>query len=65
MYNMMYSIIIHQLNNYLFYLAARAREGTEKIDHDVKRRAERLHHVATVRDLHFLTVAKTKKKEIV
>lgn len=30
-------------------LAARAREDTEKIDNDVKRKAERLHHVATVR----------------
>ncbi|CAI9111375.1 OLC1v1011592C1 [Oldenlandia corymbosa var. corymbosa] len=29
-------------------LDARAREDTEKIDHDVKRRAERLHHVATI-----------------
>lgn len=30
-------------------LAARAREDTEKIDNDVKRKAEKLHHVATVR----------------
>ncbi|XP_047974535.1 senescence-associated protein SPA15, chloroplastic-like isoform X1 [Salvia hispanica] len=29
-------------------LDARAREDTEKIDHDVKKRAERLHHVATL-----------------
>ncbi|KAL0449624.1 UNVERIFIED_CONTAM: Senescence-associated protein SPA15, chloroplastic [Sesamum latifolium] len=29
-------------------LDARAREDTEKIDNDVKRRAERLHHVATL-----------------
>ncbi|KAL2551314.1 senescence-associated family protein [Forsythia ovata] len=29
-------------------LDARAREDTEKIDHNVKRRAERLHHVATI-----------------
>ncbi|XP_042019597.1 senescence-associated protein SPA15, chloroplastic-like isoform X2 [Salvia splendens] len=29
-------------------LDARARENTEKIDHDVKKRAERLHHVATI-----------------
>ncbi|XP_042023473.1 senescence-associated protein SPA15, chloroplastic-like isoform X2 [Salvia splendens] len=29
-------------------LDARAREDTEKIDHDVKKRAERLHHVATI-----------------
>ncbi|XP_027178755.1 senescence-associated protein SPA15, chloroplastic isoform X1 [Coffea eugenioides] len=29
-------------------LDARAREGTEKIDHDVKRKAERLHHVAMI-----------------
>ncbi|KAI3451285.1 hypothetical protein Pfo_007950 [Paulownia fortunei] len=29
-------------------LDARAREDTEKIDHDVKRKAERLHHVATI-----------------
>lgn len=27
---------------------ARAREDTEKIDYDVKRKAERLHHVATI-----------------
>ncbi|XP_019183025.1 PREDICTED: uncharacterized protein LOC109177963 [Ipomoea nil] len=31
-----------------FLLVARARENTEKIDHDVKRKAERLHHVATI-----------------
>ncbi|CAH9089909.1 unnamed protein product [Cuscuta europaea] len=29
-------------------LDARAREDTEKIDHDVKRKAERLHHVAII-----------------
>ncbi|MCD9643766.1 Senescence-associated protein spa15, chloroplastic [Datura stramonium] len=29
-------------------LDARAREDTEKVDHDVKKRAERLHHVATI-----------------
>lgn len=29
-------------------LDARAREDTEKIDNDVKRKAERLHHVATI-----------------
>ncbi|KAH6803780.1 senescence-associated family protein [Perilla frutescens var. frutescens] len=29
-------------------LDARAREDTEKIDHDVKKRAERLRHVATI-----------------
>ncbi|CAA2964213.1 uncharacterized LOC107802045 [Olea europaea subsp. europaea] len=29
-------------------LDARAREGTEKIDHDVKRRAEMLHHIAII-----------------
>ncbi|XP_073293560.1 senescence-associated protein SPA15, chloroplastic isoform X2 [Primulina huaijiensis] len=29
-------------------LDARAREETEKIDNDVKRRAERLHHIATI-----------------
>ncbi|KAL3630224.1 Senescence-associated protein spa15, chloroplastic [Castilleja foliolosa] len=29
-------------------LDARAREDTEKVDHDVKRKAERLHHVATI-----------------
>ncbi|PIM97261.1 hypothetical protein CDL12_30270 [Handroanthus impetiginosus] len=29
-------------------LDARAREDTEKFDNDVKRRAERLHHVATI-----------------
>lgn len=27
---------------------ARAREDTEKIDRDVKRKAELLHHIATV-----------------
>jgi len=27
---------------------ARAREDTEKIDYNVKKRAERLHHIATV-----------------
>nr|GMC96784.1 senescence-associated protein SPA15, chloroplastic [Ipomoea batatas] len=31
-----------------FLLVARARENTEKIDNDVKRKAERLHHVATI-----------------
>lgn len=30
------------------YYVARAREDTEKIDRDVKRKAERLHHIATV-----------------
>lgn len=29
-------------------LDARAREDTEKVDHDVKKRAERLHHVASI-----------------
>ncbi|KAK6125878.1 hypothetical protein DH2020_040380 [Rehmannia glutinosa] len=29
-------------------LDARAREDTEKVDHDVKRKAEKLHHVATI-----------------
>ncbi|KNA25538.1 hypothetical protein SOVF_005890 [Spinacia oleracea] len=29
-------------------LDARAREDTEKIDNDVKRKAERLHHIATI-----------------
>ncbi|XP_021766214.1 uncharacterized protein LOC110730700 [Chenopodium quinoa] len=29
-------------------LDARAREDTEKIDHNVKRKAERLHHIATI-----------------
>ncbi|RVW35023.1 hypothetical protein CK203_041947 [Vitis vinifera] len=27
---------------------ARAREDTEKIDHGVKKKAERLHHIATI-----------------
>ncbi|XP_073293561.1 senescence-associated protein SPA15, chloroplastic isoform X3 [Primulina huaijiensis] len=37
-----------KLDDYAFYRAARAREETEKIDNDVKRRAERLHHIATI-----------------
>lgn len=43
--------MICNLNHYFFYLVARARVDTEKIDHDVKQKAERLHHVATVRDI--------------
>lgn len=35
------------------YCVARAREDTEKIDRDVKRKAERLHHIATVCSLFF------------
>lgn len=44
-----------------FVLVARAREDTEKIDHDVKKRAERLHHVATVRNLDFVSVPKSER----
>lgn len=62
MYSIVNSIMIHQMSNY-FYFLARAREDTEKIDHDVKKRAERLHHVATVRNLDFLNVPKTESKE--
>lgn len=46
-----------------FVLVARAREDTEKIDHNVKKRAERLHHVATVRNPDFVSVPKTERDE--
>lgn len=36
------------LGSELFKLDARAREDTEKIDHNVKKKAERLHHIATI-----------------
>lgn len=36
------SLCLHPL------LAARARKHTEKLDRDVKKKAERLHHIATV-----------------
>lgn len=36
------------LTSFFLYWLARAREDTEKIDHNVKKKAERLHHIATV-----------------
>ncbi|KAH0745222.1 hypothetical protein KY290_006976 [Solanum tuberosum] len=40
-------------------LDARAREDTEKVDHDVKKRAERIHHVATI----LKNIAQTRLKK--
>lgn len=41
-------LVLHFNNVLLVYYVARAREDTEKIDRGVKRKAERLHHIATV-----------------
>lgn len=41
-------ILLHFNPALWVYYVARAREDTEKIDRDVKRKAERLHHIATV-----------------